>query len=128
MNLLLDTHILIWGATGDRRLSSRARALINDSDNRLWFSAASIWETAIKALLERPDFQYDVGQLRAGLLANGYKELAVEGRHAVAYRDIPARHRDPFDRLFIAQAISEGMTLLTADRALGEYGQSVLVV
>jgi PIN domain nuclease of toxin-antitoxin system len=128
MNLLLDTHLLIWGATADKRLPPRARELINDADNKLWFSSASIWETTIKAMLNRTDFRYDVGQLRAGLLANGYNELAVEGRHAVTYRDVPALHRDPFDRLLVAQAISEGMRLLTADRALGEYGQSVLAV
>lgn len=128
MNLLLDTQLLIWSAVRDAKLSRRARELIEDTENHLWFSAASIWEAAIKSALGRPDFRYEVGSLRAGLLANGYEELPVEGRHAIAYRDIPALHRDPFDRLLVAQASCEGMILLTADQFLGRYGSYVMTV
>jgi PIN domain nuclease of toxin-antitoxin system len=128
MNLILDTHLLIWGATADKRLSPYAKALIGDKANNLWFSSASIWEAAIKTALGRADFRHDVGQLRAGLLANGYKELAIAARHTVTYRDIPAYHRDPFDRLLVAQAVSEGMILATSDAVLAKYGPMVIAV
>ena len=102
--------------------------LISDLSNQLWFSTASLWETAIKSALKRPDFSIDVGQLRAGLLANGYREIAVEGRHVLAFRDLTPLHRDPFDRLLVAQAKAEGMALLTSDRQLAAYGDMVRFV
>lgn len=128
MNLLLDTQLLIWAATADRRLSARGRHLITDPSNNLYYSAASLWEIAIKSALGRPDFRHDAGTFRAGLLANGYSELAIEGRHAAAYKSVPALHRHPFDRLLVAQAVSESLTLLTADRTLPQYGPMVLGV
>ncbi len=128
MNLLLDTHLLIWSASQNPKLSPKARLLISDLSNQLWFSTASLWETAIKSALKRPDFSIEVGQLRAGLLANGYREIAVEGRHVLAFRDLKPLHRDPFDRLLVAQARSEGMTLLTSDRQLAAYGDMVRFV
>jgi PIN domain nuclease of toxin-antitoxin system len=128
LNLLLDTHFLVWTATRSKKLSKAATSLINDPDNTLWFSTASLWEAAIKAALRRPDFPIDVANLRAGLLANQYQELSVEGRHVLVFRDLPILHRDPFDRLLVAQAISEGLTLLTVDRVLQQYSESVMVV
>lgn len=128
MNLLVDTHLLVWSATSDKRLSSGASDLINDSDNTLWFSMASLWEAAIKASLKRPDFPIDVALLRSGLLANGYNELDVEWRHIVVFKDLPLIHKDPFDRLLVAQAIAEGMFLLTVDSVLSQYGENILVV
>ena len=121
MNLLLDTHLLLWSASHDDLMSCAADTLIKDPANTLWFSAASIWEVAIKRSLNRPDFRTDASVLRAGLLANGYRELAIEGRHCLPLAALPALHMDPFDRLLLAQAMSEGMLLVTADRKLAAY-------
>ncbi|WP_112313034.1 type II toxin-antitoxin system VapC family toxin [Pseudogemmobacter bohemicus] len=128
MNLLLDTHYLLWVAARPDLLSTRALALIEDPANRLWFSVASLWEVSIKRSLERPDFRTDAGTLRAGLLAAGYEELAVEGRHILALSTLPPLHRDPFDRILVAQAAAEGMRLLSADSAVLDYGGPVLQV
>ena len=128
MNLLLDTHLLIWSATRNPKLSAEAKAAISESSNTIWFSTASLWETAIKNALNRPDFNVDVSTLRAGLLANGYHELAVEGRHTLTFRELSGHHRDSFDRMLVAQAMTEVMILLTADKALAAYGASVQIV
>ncbi len=121
MNLLIDTHLLLWSAFAPDRVPARAISLMLDPGNHLWFSAASIWEVAIKRGLNRPDFRVEPGVLRAGLLANDYSELAVDGRHCLALASLPGVHADPFDRMLIAQAISEGMVLLTADTRIGQY-------
>lgn len=126
MNLLLDTHYLLWVASLDSMASKEADRLIKDPNNVLWFSVASLWEVAIKRSLGREDFRTDPGTLRAGLLAAGYQELAIEGRHVLTLSTLPPLHRDPFDRLLIAQAAVEGMRLLTADHALEGYGGPVL--
>jgi PIN domain nuclease of toxin-antitoxin system len=128
LNLLLDTHLLVWSAIRDKRLSKQALELIEDRENTLWFSTASLWEAAIKAALKRPDFPVDVGNLRASLLANQFQELSVEGRHVVVFRDLPMIHKDPFDRLLVAQAHSEGILLLTVDQILVQYGPMVRLV
>lgn len=128
MNLLLDTHLLLWSAGRDRMMSKEADTLIADPDNTLWFSAASIWEVAIKRGLDRPDFRTDPSVLRAGLLSNGYKELEVNGRHAIGVLDLPAIHNDPFDRILLAQSRSEGMMLVTADKTVFAYGGPVRLV
>lgn len=120
MRLLLDTHLLLWAAAGSG-LSSSASALIADLDNRLTFSAASIWEIAIKASLGRPPFDLDAGVFRRELLEAGYDELAITGAHAAAVVALPDLHRDPFDRILIAQAIVEGITLLSADQTVLAY-------
>jgi PIN domain nuclease of toxin-antitoxin system len=122
VNLLLDTHLLLWSAFAVDRIPARTTARLVDPLNALWFSAASIWEIAIKRALDRPDFRVDPGVLRAGLLANGYQELAVEGRHCLGLANLPPLHGDPFDRMLIVQAAAEGMILLTADRMVAEYG------
>lgn len=122
MNYLIDTHLLLWAAFQSARLPAAAHRIMADPAHRLWFSAASIWEVSIKRGLNRADFRVDPGALRAGLLANGYDELAIESRHCLALSALPALHSDPFDRLLLAQAITEGMILLTADHAIAAYG------
>ncbi|ARE42316.1 Death on curing protein, Doc toxin (plasmid) [Rhodovulum sp. P5] len=128
MNLLLDTHYLLWVAGRDSVPNPAADALIKDPANSLWFSVASLWEVAIKRALDRPDFRTDPGTLRAGLIASGYRELPVEGRHVLGLATLPALHRDPFDRMLVAQAAAEGMRLLTADTRLAAYGGPVLAL
>ena len=121
MRLLLDTHLLLWAARPSPQLSSRARRLINDPDNELVVSAASLWEIAIKSALRRPNFRLDAPLFRRNLLNNGYDEMAVTGEHAVAVANLPLLHRDPFDRILIAQSIVEGITLLTSDPRVAQY-------
>ena len=121
MKLLLDTHILLWAAGDPDRLPAAARALIENEDNQLLFSAASLWEIAIKSALGREDFAIDAALLRRGLADNGYAELPVTGAHAVVVATLPPIHRDPFDRLLVAQATVEGITLLSADELVCQY-------
>ena len=121
MKLLLDTHVLIWAAGFPERLPPAARDLIADADNELFFSAASLWEVAIKSALGRDDFAVDARLLRRGLLDNGYNELPVASAHAVAIDGLPPIHKDPVDRLLVAQSMVEGITLLTADDRVGQY-------
>ncbi|MGU3663455.1 type II toxin-antitoxin system VapC family toxin [Methylobacterium sp. A49B] len=128
MSHLLDTHILLWAAAGSDRLPGAARALIQEPMNTLVFSAASLWEIAIKSGLGRADFRVDVRLLRDGLLSHGYVELAVTGVHAATVATLPAIHRDPFDRLLIAQAMVEGLELVTADSIVARYGATIRLV
>jgi PIN domain nuclease of toxin-antitoxin system len=121
MKLLLDTHLLLWAAGQPERLSASARRLINDKRNELLFSAASLWEVAIKRGLGREDFKVDARLLRRGLLDNGYNELPIISDHVVAIESLPPIHRDPFDRLLVAQATVEGVTLLTLDPLVAQY-------
>lgn len=121
MKLLLDTHLLLWAAGEPERLSKQARALIENPDNELLFSAASLWEVAIKRGLGREDFRVDARLLRRGLLDNGYGELPIISDHVVATESLPAIHRDPFDRILVAQATVEGITLLTIDSLVTQY-------
>lgn len=121
MKLLLDTHLLLWAADQQGRLSADAVGLISDPANELFFSAASLWEIAIKQGLGRADFKVDARLLRRGLLDNGYSELPVASEHAVAIDSLPSLHKDPFDRMLVAQAMIEGITLLTADSILAQY-------
>ena len=128
MRLLLDTHLLLWAAGEPRKLSRKARALIGDEANVLTFSAASIWEIAIKSRLGRPDFHADAGQLYGGLVANGYEEVPVRGAHAMHVASLPDVHADPFDRLLVSQARVEGLVLVTSDPWVAKYGASVALV
>ena len=121
MKLLLDTHLLLWAAGEPRRLSKQARALIDNPDNELLFSAASLWEVAIKRGLGRKDFKVDARLLRRGLLDNDYRELPIISDHVVATESLPLIHRDPFDRILVAQATVEGITLLTIDSLVSQY-------
>lgn len=120
MRFLLDTHFVIWIPLDDRRINRVARALITDVDNEFLFSAASLWEIAIKRS-RFAGFAYDPREIRSQMLANGYEELPVEGKHALAIDSLPAIHKDPFDRILIAQAVVEGVTLLTDDRVVAQY-------
>jgi PIN domain nuclease of toxin-antitoxin system len=121
MKFLLDTHLLLWAAAEPRRLSKQARALIDNPDNDLLFSAASLWEVAIKRGLGRDDFKVDARLLRRGLLDNGYSELPIISDHVVAMDSLPPIHKDPFDRILVAQATVEGVTLLTIDSVVRRY-------
>ncbi len=121
MKLLLDTHLLLWAAGDPDQLSTKARALIEEEDNELFFSAASLWEIAIKRGLGRTDFHVDARVLRRSLLDNGYSELAITSEHAVAIDTLPLIHKDPFDRILVAQAMVEGITLLTTDALVARY-------
>ncbi len=121
MRLLLDTHVLLWAAGEPERLRPSARVLIEDPENDPYFSAASLWEVAIKSGLGRDDFRVDPRVLRRALLEHGYTELPITGAHAVAVDLLPPIHRDPFDRLLVAQAQIEAMTLLAADTTVAEY-------
>ena len=121
MRLLPDTHLLVWLADGSSELSAAALALVSDPENDVVFSVASLWEVAIKFALRRPEFRFDPRVLRRGLLDNGYSELEVTAQHALATVSLPPIHRDPFDRLLIAQATVEGITLVTADATILRY-------
>lgn len=121
MKLLLDTHLLLWAAGFPDRMSPEARQILEDPGNELFFSAASLWEVAIKTGLGRQDFAVDARVLRRGLLDNGYSELPVASEHAVAIDGLPPIHKDPLDRLLIAQSMVEGITLLTSDEVVGQY-------
>ena len=128
MKLLLDTHLLLWSAGKPERLSTEARALIEALDNELFFSSASLWEVVIKRGLGRDDFKVDARLLRRGLLDNGYSELPIGSEHVVAIDNLPAIHKDPFDRILVAQAQVEGITLLTTDTTVAKYSGPIRLV
>ena len=128
MKLLLDTHIVLWAAGQPEKLSESARALLTAPGNVLLFSAASIWEIVIKRGLGREDFKVDPRRLRKMLIVHGYTELPVTAEHALAIETLPLLHKDPFDRLLVAQARAEGMLLLTMDASVSQYQESVLAV
>jgi PIN domain nuclease of toxin-antitoxin system len=128
MRLLLDTHLLLWAAGNPGRLPATARKLLDNADNQPIFSPASLWEIAIKLGLGRPDFRVDPRLLRRGLLDNGWHELPINGRHAAAVVDLEPIHKDPFDRMLIAQALVEGVVLLTTDALIGRYRGPIRVL
>ncbi|WP_421760564.1 type II toxin-antitoxin system VapC family toxin [Devosia sp.] len=121
MRVLLDTHLLLWAKTAPRRLPEALQLFITQPDVEPLFSAASIWEIAIKQSQLRDDFRVDAAEMRAELLDTGYGELPVLGEHAIAVAGLPWIHKDPFDRLLVAQAMVESVDLLTVDRQLGRY-------
>lgn len=127
MKYLLDTHLLLWAASQPDRLPPRARSLIEDEQNSLWFSAASLWEISIKKSLGRDDFRIEPRLFRRGLIDNGYEELPVTSEHAIATESLPMHHKDPFDRILVAQALTEGVSLLTADPLVGRYSGPVIL-
>lgn len=128
MKLLIDTHLLLWAAAGDRRLPRAAREAMADPENDMVFSIASLWEIAIKRGLRQADFEADPRLLRRGAIDNGYRELPILGEHAVAVGALPLIHKDPFDRMLISQAQVEGMVLLTMDKVLVRYPAPVRLV
>lgn len=118
---LLDTHVLLWAAGISDRLPSSLRDRLANPAEEVVYSVASLWEIAIKRTLDRSDFRVEPRTLRKGLLATGYRELQVRGDHALALDLLPPIHRDPFDRMLLAQAHVEGLTLVTADGLLARY-------
>lgn len=128
MKWLLDTHLLLWAAGRPEHLSTEARALLEAPESELLFSAANLWEITIKRALGRDDFQVDGRVLRRGLLDNGYLELPITSQHALAVELLPPIHKDPFDRLLLAQASVEGIVLLTADPILARYPGPVRLI
>jgi len=126
MKLLLDTHMLLWAAAGT--LPREAEALVTDANNILYFSPASIWEIGIKKSLGRDDFKVDPEVLWRGLIDNHYQELAMTSLHVLAVNSLPMRHKDPFDRVLLAQAKSEGISLLTSDSILREYSGPIIYI
>ncbi len=127
MKLLLDTHIVLWAAGQPEKLSKSVTSILTAEDNIPFFSVVSLWEMVIKRGLGRDDFRVDPRRLRKMLVIHGYFELPVDAEHVFAVETLPLIHKDPFDRLLLAQARSEGMLLLTVDQALSRYGGSVLM-
>jgi PIN domain nuclease of toxin-antitoxin system len=125
---LLDTHLVLWAAYAPERLSTKATKLLRSREAPLAFSLATLWEVAIKTSLGRPDFSVDPRRLHQALLTEGFAELAIQAQHIVRVAALPWLHRDPFDRLLVAQAMEDRMTLLTADEALKGYGRYDRVV
>ena len=121
MSFLLDTQIILWGYLEPERLSETARSILEDVNSNLVFSAANLWEIAIKRGLKRKGFQVDPRVIRGRMLNDRYEELPIHSQHAIAVDTLPPIHKDPFDRILIAQDMVEGITLLTADRGIARY-------
>lgn len=128
MRLLLDTHFLLWSMAASRRLPPAVRELLTDPQNAVFYSAASIWEIAIKSALRRRDFHIELPRLLRALPRAGFEELPVSAAHAARVASLPALHKDPFDRLLVAQALVEPLMLLTNDAQLGRYSTHVRVI
>ena len=128
MKLLLDTHLLLWSAGELPGLTAEARAMIESPENEPLFSAANLWEIAIKRGKYRDEFPIDARVMRRRLLDNGYLELPIMSAHTVVVADLPMIHKDPFDRLLIAQSMVEGVILLTVDATLAQYPAPVRLV
>jgi len=128
VRFLLDTHLLLWAAGPLERLSAATTQLLNDPDNHLYFSVVSLWEVTIKHSLGRADFKVDPRILRRELLENEYNELTITSDHAFAVGMLPPIHKDTFDRLLVAQATVEAITLLTSDATVARYPGPVQAV
>ena len=128
MRLLIDTHLLLWILTSPDRVSQAARDFVLDGQNELLFSVVSVWEIVIKAGLGRSDFSVDPRMFRARLLAASYTELPVNAEHVFAMIGMPLLHRDPFDRMLIAQAVAEGAVLITSDAMVAGYEGPIRLV
>ena len=128
LKILLDTPIILQAAADSDRLSAKARRLLLDEDNELFFSAASIWEISVLGSIDKSALAADPRLLRRGLLDSGYKEVPISAAHAAAVAHLPELHRDPFDRLLLAQALQEGLELMTADPNILAYKDPVIAV
>lgn len=131
MRLLLDTHVALWAITDDARLTSRARDLITDAEAEVFISAVVLWEIAIKHGLGRSGpnaMPVSAAQAQIWFEASNFRDLPITAAHTVAVESLPAHHNDPFDRLLIAQAMTEPMRLVTHDAAMAAYGELVLSV
>ena len=125
---LVDTQLLLWNVYGSRKLPARVARLFRDGRHEFYYSAASLWEIAIKSGLGRADFVVEVDEIREALDENGFQELPIAGAHAVAVATLPAIHGDPFDRMLVAQALVEPMAFITADSRLAAYPGAIEVV
>lgn len=128
MRLLLDTHILIWALGEPKRLSKEVRAALESPANEVLFSAASIWEIAIKMQIGRTNFNVTPAEITQAALDSGFVELPVRAEHGARVSSLTLHHRDPFDRLLVAQAMTEPCWLITADAILGGYSELVVIV
>ena len=128
MRLLLDTHILIWALGEPKRLPKEVRAALESPTNEVLFSAASIWEIAIKAQMGRANFKVAPAEIAQAAVDSGFVELPVRAEHGARVSSLPLHHRDPFDRLLVAQAMTEPCRLVTADAILGGYSELVVIV
>ena len=128
MRLLLDTNVALWAITADDRLGSRAAELIGDRSNGVWVSGATLWEIAIKHALRRGEMPVSAADARGYFRDAGYATIGIEAAHALRIEHLPEVHADPFDRILVAQALEEGMHLLTRDRVLPEYSDLVIPV
>jgi PIN domain nuclease of toxin-antitoxin system len=128
MRLLLDTHVLLWALAGSRRLPDATRELIESPENDVLFSAASIWEIAIKAYALHAEFGVDAATIITAARDTDFDELAISAEHAAGVAALPAHHKDPFDRMLISQAIAEPARLVTADRALAAYSSDLVML
>lgn len=128
MRILLDTHLLLWAMAASRKLPRAVKSQLLDPNNDVYYSAASLWEIAIKQGLQRKDFRIDIDALMEALEASGFIELPIKAVHAVGVARLPPIHKDPFDRLLVAQSMAEPLTLLTNDTALADYWDGVKVI
>lgn len=128
MNLLLDTHVALWAITDSPRLSPKARQLLTAPRTTVWVSVASLWEIAIKHSLGRGDMPVSAQDALRYFEASGYRVLAIEAEHAVAVASLPPHHQDPFDRLLVAQALTEPMCLMTHDANVAAYSDTILKI
>ena len=128
MRLLLDTHIALWMLTGNERIGAAARELIESEESQPLVSAVTIWEIAIKHQLQREAMPMPPKRAIELCLAGGYELLPVLPAHAAAVGELPRRHADPFDRLLVAQALTEPLRLVTRDRAVAAYSDTIILV
>ncbi len=128
MKNLVDTHILLWVVQDSPKLSKKARYMLTEPEDEYWFSAASVWEIAIKRGTKSSKLQISAEQARTAFLEAGFKELTVTSLHAAAVESLPKLHKDPFDRILVAQARAEGWRLITHDGILADYGDWVALV
>ncbi|MBN8463355.1 MAG: type II toxin-antitoxin system VapC family toxin [Dechloromonas sp.] len=128
MNLLLDTHVALWAITDSPKLPPKARELILSPKTNVWISAASVWEIAIKHALGRGDMPVSGEDAARYFRESGYRFLAVEPEHAVAVEGLATHHQDPFDRILVAQALSEPMRLMTHDPLVARYSDTIITI
>jgi PIN domain nuclease of toxin-antitoxin system len=121
MRVLTDTHILLWSLLRPARLDAACRDVLESPEHQVFFSAVNIWEIAIKRALDRPDFDVEPDAVHRAALETGFRELPISAVHAAAVRHLPPHHRDPFDRLLIAQARTEPLLLMTDDPLIDLY-------
>ncbi len=128
MRILLDTHLLLWAMAASQKLPRAVKSQLLDPGNEVYYSAASVWEIAIKRGLRRAQFRIDIDDLLNALRESGFLELPVDARHAAGVAHLPPIHKDPFDRLLVAQSMAEPMTLLTNDKIVAEYWDGAKLV